>query len=669
MVFRLSYLLFPAMTLLAADTVSVRVQDPSQAPVAGVEVEAYCRAGTDRARTGEDGVARVRCEGPGRVRVRATGFETAEEEVCATMEKLDVRLRLAVMRTSVEVTVTDAGERTVVAGSGLEIDKTAARTVLDAVERLVPSAYVTRRGALGYGIATNGTGTISIRGVGGSPNTGTLVVIDGRPDFQGLMGHPLPDLYSLTDAARVKVTQGPASVEYGSNAMGGVVEIEPRRPSSPHEIALTTSLGSFWTGAHRLALGGLLKHGFYHATAGVAHTSGDRPSSRFRDQDGTVAAGLDLNEHWKMSLQARYGFFHVEDPGPVTAPLNNSYARVGRGGYAVDLDNAYTSAYGMLRVYGSNGRHYITDGFRSTDSNAGFRAMETVLASPGLQLDLGGDFQHYGGAARNVTQRIDYGEHTLSEGAGFGRAAWRVTRPLKLNAGLRVHDHSRYGTLAVPEVGATWRVKEGWAVSAQVARGFRNPTIRELYLFPAPNPNLKPERMWNTQVTLDARPTRAVEAWVTGYYASLSDQIATMGRYPNLQLLNTGQALNRGIDAGARWRASRGVAFTAGSAYVRSTNLALLVPARKQNVGVDYARGRWSASAGAIVVGPRWRDTSHSGKLGGYTDTHARVSYSLGETTTVFVLVDNLLNRRFEVLPGYPMPGATASAGLSVSWR
>lgn len=70
--------------------------------------------------------------------------------------------------------------------------------------------------------ATNGTGGLSIREVGESPNAGILVIVGGRLDFQGLMGHPLPDFYSLSDAGTVTIIEGPASVLCGSNATGSL---------------------------------------------------------------------------------------------------------------------------------------------------------------------------------------------------------------------------------------------------------------------------------------------------------------------------------------------------------------------------------------------------------------------------------------------------------------
>jgi iron complex outermembrane receptor protein len=655
----------------AASPLRLTVVDIQEFAVPGARVEVRTlRGGTSISRlTSPDGAAEFAVDGPVEVCVRAEGFEPLFRRLEAP-EALPLVLQLqpAALRTAVNVTVRDDAAPLGAAGSALEIDRTAARTVLDGVDRLVPGAFVTRRGVMGYGIATNGTGGLSIRGVGESPNAGILVVVDGRPDFQGLMGHPLPDFYSLSDAGTVTIIEGPASVLYGSNAMGGVVEIKPWVPAEGRSTRLTTSLGSFYTGQHRLSHGAAFRRGYYSVNAGVSHTSGDRPGSAFRDQDGTVTAGYDLSRVWRASLEGRYGHFHVEDPGPVSAPLSSSYADVGRGGFSLDLNNTTARAWGYIRAYSSYGRHFITDGFRSTDRTTGMRVDESIALTRALTLEAGADVVNYGGAARNVKGRLDYGSHELTSSAGFARLQWSAANRLRLFAGGRYESNSLFGGTGAPEAGVVWTPRQRVTLSVEAAKGYRNPTIRELYLFPAPNPSLKPERMWNYQASVRVRPANSFTATVTGFYADLSNLIVTTGRYPNLALLNTGAALNRGMEVAGRWRASRHAAIQSGYAYLRSTNLAPYVPSNKLNFGADINAGRVFVYFGGMVVGERWADSQHSRKLAGYHLGELKLTAPVGERWRVFTLVENLFNRAYSVVPGYPMPGINATGGLSLSF-
>lgn len=601
-------------------------------------------------------------------RVTAPGFSPKTIALPSDQSEVKVTLDPAPLQTTVDVVVRATGAETVqtIATTALEIESTGARTVLDAIDRLAPGAFVTRRGVMGYGIATNGTGAVSLRGIGGSPNTGVLIVIDGRPDFQGLMGHPLPDLYTLSDASSLRVTLGPASVLYGSNAMGGAVEIIPSRPESGFQTRLTSSLGSWWTTQHRLNHAASFARGFYSLNAGYSGTSGERPSSDFRNPDGTFTFGRDLSDQWKFSLESRYGFFHVEDPGTILAPLQGSYARVGRGGYSLNLNNAYGRSHGYIRQYGAWGRHFITDGFRSTDSLHGLRAMQTFLLSSSLAIDAGGDFNHFGGAARNVTRSLNYGAHHIHEGAGFTRAQWLMSPRLSLSAGYRYHRHSVYGGLSVPEASATVRLSPRVSWSGGLSRGFRNPTIRELYLFPAPNPNLLPERLWNCQSTLHVQPHRSFTAWATGYYSSLSNQILTLGRFPNLRLENSGRAILRGVDIHSQWRPSRSWMLSAGTSVLRSGQLAPLLPANKFNGAIHYSQRRFTASLSAMIVGRRYSNAARSATLGGYPLLTFQAGWKISRRVSVFALADNLLDHRYEVLPGYLMPRINAAGGLTL---
>ena len=91
---------------------------------------------------------------------------------------------------------------------------------------------------MGYGVSGGAAGGISLRGLSGG-SARLMVLIDGHPQYAGIFGHPISDAYQSLLADRVEVLRGPASVLYGSNAMGGVINIVTRKM---HEDGVRTDL-------------------------------------------------------------------------------------------------------------------------------------------------------------------------------------------------------------------------------------------------------------------------------------------------------------------------------------------------------------------------------------------------------------------------------------------
>lgn len=648
---------------------SLLVTDRTGATIRGAQVMIVTAGGEGASSlaTNTEGRVAIPCQAGSQVQVRALGFETRVVQSGACEQELTIRLAPAAVETTINVTVTSdtaPNEQTITSAS---ISRTTARTVFDAVEDLSPAIFVTRRGVMGYGISTNGTGQVSIRGVGGSPNTNVLMVLDGRPDFQGQMGHTLPDFYSLSYAGAIRVIEGPASVLYGSNAMGGAIEVQPREPNEGAEFELTSSLGSFMTGQHRLFAGIRRGRGTYTFSSGINHTDGDRAYSAYRSQDGSVSAGYRLSSIWNAKLDGNYGHFYVQDPGPLGSSLSKrTYATVGRGGFSADLANSTPILTGYTRLYSTWGRNFIglNDTFRSTDRITGGRIFQTWSLPRNIAMDFGADLVNYGGLARQQGGTNYGGEHQINDDAGFVRAHWAPTAKSVWNAGVRYQTNSQFGSIVVPEFGALWVAADRITFSGAISRGFRNPTMRELYLFPAPNPNLQPENMWNYQSTAKVRLNEAMSAWTTFYYANLSNQIVTLGSYPNMQMLNSGKAINKGVEASLRWTVHRRLSATGGYAYLRSTNLAPLVPGNKANLALDANFKRAFVHLGIQAVSKRYTTAAHSVQLGGYTEASMKLSVPVTRNLNFFGTVDNLFNHRYQVLTGYPMPGINGAGGL-----
>jgi len=672
----------------ARQTASIRITDQTGASISGAQVTVLSAEGATALPLSADvnGAAQVPCQAGTILHLTALGFQprTAVLDVCAGDH--EYRLAPATVQTTVNILVMPDEMSNEAVTTSEQISRTSARTVFDAVEELSPSVFVTRRGVMGYGISTNGTGQVNIRGIGGSPNTDILVVIDGRPDFQGEMGHTLPDFYSLSDAGSIRLIEGPASVLYGSNAMGGTVEILPRLPKEGAEFELQSQLGSFDTGQHRLYAGLREGRGVYTFSAGVNHTNGDRAYSAFHSQDGSVGAEYRLNAIWNASLHGNYGHFLVQDPGPVgTGTSKQNSASVGRGGITADAGNSTPALNGYIRFFSSWGHNATADrsntnnNFDSTDRITGGRIFETWTPQPGrvqnmLAMDFGGDFVHYGGAAQNfnvarTNVKLYGGAHHIDDDAGFVRAHWSPTLRTLVNAGFRYQQNSQFGGIPVPEFGAMWHASSRFTFSTSIGRGFRNPSIRELYLFPAPNPDLTPVHEWSYEATALARIMPSVAARTTFYYASLTNQIITLGNYPNMQMLNGGKAMNKGVETTLRWSgigpaAHRRVSITTGYAYLASTNIAPLVPGNKANLGLDLDLKRAFLHVDAQAIGKRYTSSAHTIQLGGYTAMGLKLSVPVRRNLNFFATADNLLNHRYQVLTGYPMPGINGAGGF-----
>ena len=110
----------------------------------------------------------------------------------------------------------------------LKLSESQRVNVLPTLAEQVPGLFVTSRSMMGYAVSDGAAGGISLRGLGSSAGR-MMVLVDGHPQYQGIFGHSISDSYQTMMAERVEVLRGPASVLYGSNAMGGVVNIVTRK--------------------------------------------------------------------------------------------------------------------------------------------------------------------------------------------------------------------------------------------------------------------------------------------------------------------------------------------------------------------------------------------------------------------------------------------------------
>ena len=543
-------------------------------------------------------------------------------------------------------------------------------SVLPLISRRVPGAFVTERGVLGYGVSQGAAGTIMIRGAGGNPNTEVLVLTDGRPQMMGLMGHPLPDTYVSSGVERVEVIRGPASLLHGTNAMGGVVNIIYEKPTVPgYNLDAGMSYGSYNT--QKYELGGLfgLQGGGITVSGNHYQTDGHRPYSSFNSNNGSVRGNYSLSEQYSMSADVSVTGFRTYDPGPASAPRVDNWADITRGSAGLSVENRYERAQGALKTFFNWGRHDLYDGFHSTDNNLGLLLYEGFQLFSNNVTTIGLDLKRYGGIAENRTTGFDYGEHFVTEYSAYILLQQRILDALTASGGVRLNHHSLFGWEPVPQIGLAFQISAMTTLKASASKGFRSPTIRELYLFPAPTPTLQPERMWNYEVGLLQNFGELVSIELSAFLAEGANIILTGGAYPNITLNNSGTFTHRGIEFTGRLTPRSNLEIDLSYTFLEPGNQTNANPRHKVYFGGTYNIMPVTFTIGVQFVADLYGDDYGRKPLPDYCLLNARVTTVIVGGFSAYLAAENILERSYQILYDYPMPGRTVFLGLNWTMR
>lgn len=544
-----------------------------------------------------------------------------------------------------------------------DIRQSGETSLLPIINKQTPGLFITERGVLGYGVSNGAAGTISIRGMGGSPNTEILVLTDGRPQMMGLMGHPLPDTYVSSDVERVEIIRGPASILHGTNAMGGVINIiSPQNMSQGLHMDLGGSYGSFNTSKFETSIGYGNKFSGLSISGSHYETDGQRDYSSFRISNVGFKSYYHLSDAYKVSADFSISRFKTYDPGTVTAPLINNWVDITRGSSGISLENNNGALRGALKVFGNFGKHDIYNGFHSTDQNYGALFYQGYSYSATGTITAGFDYKQYGGKAQD--SYADYGTHIIDEYGAYFLLRQSMLETLTLTAGLRENHHSMYGFITIPQAGLTWQPRNDFLLRASVGKGFRSPTIRELYLFPAPTPNLKPEEVWNYETGFFWAFNRNTSLDIAAYIANGNNQIRMKGFPPNATLNNSGSFSHNGIETTLKSDPGYGLELTANYSYLHPDDQTMANPKHKLYIGASYPYSMLHFSAGVQGISGLYGDDNYKSPIADYIILNARVSAEISPIINFYLSGENLTDRNYQIMAGYPMPGITLIAGI-----
>jgi len=544
-----------------------------------------------------------------------------------------------------------------------------AYTVPEALGQAVPGLFVSQRGVMGFGVGPGSAGTITLRGIGGSPNTQVLMMIDGRPDLMGMMGHPLPDAYDLDAAERIEVVRGPASVLYGSNAMGGVINIIPRRLHRPGKETILRARTGTWNTRFLAANHGRHFGSWdYYVTASNKHTDGHRPESSFDGTNYTFRAGFHPREGVELSISGYGASFKAYDPGPQSSPYTDHWVDVFRAGVDVQL-KAHTKA-GRLqaKLYQLYGRHDIYDGWHSTDRTYGATAHLATELFAGNQAVFGWDVIRYGGHGENRKRGKDFGTHYITQWAPYMLVRQAVSGKLVLSAGFRLEHHELFGYEPVPKFGVVIQPVENLSIRFHSGKGFRSPTIRELYLFPAPTPTLKPERLWNNELGILWQHGQKFRLDLTAFRSRGDNLIRVEGIFPALKLTNSGSFVHRGMEWDAVWIPAGNVNLRFFGALLDPDEQTRFAPKRRFGLSAVFSSGNVQGMVQVNRVEELYGSDRHRNRLPDYTTVDLAVSFRLTRVLNAVLRLQNALDEKYQILPGYPMPGRHVSVELGAAF-
>lgn len=555
-----------------------------------------------------------------------------------------------------------------------QIETLSNHSALELVDIYYPSTFITDKKIMGYGVGTAGAGQVYLRGLGGHPNTGVLVLLNGHPDFMGIFGHPLPDVYGMDDIQQVEILVGPGSTAYGSQAMGGVINIISQ-PNFKNFVQMSAEGGKYDTYKFGFSLTKQLgNHGLFF-TLRKKHSRGHIDNTSFNSFHFQAGWNYQFNPVWSLSVQGRYVPYSFDDPeriGNTDLAALGTYAKISRSTGEIIFNNQYKNLKGSTQIYANLGSHRFYDGFKSNDFSIGFSSYQNWLYSQNISFATGIDLIQFGGKAKNDFSVLPNGnptvnsdEHSLNSYGIYILGFYKPWETISLNAGLRYQYFSLPLTHLSPIIGLTYSLHPFLKLFSNYQTGFRSPTLMELYLFPSANEKLKEETVNSFEFGTEYTWSKNNSFRLAIYKNHIQNMIQSLPHHPAppaYQFQNSGNAQQWGVETKLKYHTTNNSGLQFGYSYLQPAELTAFNPNHqikyllfanynffKFNIYGKYVKGLFTENKSELSL----------------PDYHVlNVSLSVKyQPAEFYIKLLNLLNRRYYVLPDYPAPGLQARVG------
>ena len=524
---------------------------------------------------------------------------------------------------------------------------------------------------------TGGPGAATSLFIRGANNEFTAVFIDGvRVDSQNLQGGANWEAIPLGLIDHIEILRGPAAAVYGSDAIGGVVQIFTQMGQGAARPYVEMGMGSYGTSKEQAGVSGSEGAFDYALDAKHERSNGFNqiPSSPPAQNDGyTTVAG-----------HARLGFQIDPDQRLEATLLANNLLAAYNDGYG---DPAQQLFY-QLRTTGLNWTSRWSDNY---NTQVGVSETMNQMASPygtyatDLRNYLFLSHWHFG--LHQLTLTLERREDRLTSSSSYDPIAGtgdRSDNALALGYGLHWQQHtlqlnvrhdqdSIFGGHNTGSAAYGYAFAPHWRATVSAATGYRAPTLYEQYsqygvasLAPQTNQNLEAGLKYENNGALFSLAAYHNKVSNLINFANSGDCQSPYGCYANV-----GRALLEGVTLTAQQR------FQAINTHAsidlqdpKDLGSGDLLARRAKTHGVlgaDTLWANWTLGAEAQASGRRFNDAANTQALGGYTLFNVYVSKPLAPDWQLLARVDNLSNKHYELASTYANPGRTLYMGLKWS--
>ncbi|MEA3493129.1 MAG: TonB-dependent receptor [Candidatus Margulisiibacteriota bacterium] len=549
-----------------------------------------------------------------------------------------------------------------------DIEASNAKSCPDILNSL-PGVFVNKTGVFGRA-------DVDIRGLG-ERGRKVMILIDGRPVKMGIFGCTITHSLPLDNVERIEVVRGPNSVLYGSDALGGVINIITRKAQKDFEGNVLASSGTYNTSHYQVHVGGIRGKLDYFITADKQATDGYLPNSSFNGGNYTGRFGYAISDSLASVFTIKYfdgkKYEPLRSTDPPT-PASTSWNDYKRGAIDLNFDGQWRGWSNKFKIYRNFGNHEFSDGWKSSDFTNGLMLHGTAGLLPGNELTLGAEYRQQGGEA--ISGATYPGNYEKAESAIFFHDEQRFLERLIVAFGARYNNDQVAGSLLCPQLGVVYHLPTDTTLRAAANRGFRAPQINELYLFPSRNPNLKAETVDNYELGIVQTLLPGVDFELVTFNMkgeNLIELVRNATPPPMFSFQNTGSFFFKGTEISLKanpreWFSGR-LSYSTLDPGSKTTGR----PGKKIDISARVGDRKLSLSGNAQYVGDYYAADDKQSPITPFLVFNSKVNFEAVPGVFGFIAMDNMLNTDYVVyadLPGgsagtYTMPGRTITAGLN----